>query len=160
MPYATIDKRFSVRNTPLKYETLLYQIIYKNSVRTAKKTQHFTITKINWLTLWRKIIVVCTENHTIPPHSKKKTKLPIIKAGGTYRYHCAWKELTISYITLRSEYLKNQQFPPACPTQCDVILISMLRDLVSLIWAWIKKENKYVGPHPAFSIFVMSKLFP
>jgi hypothetical protein len=28
------------------------QIIFKDSFRTAKKTQHFTITKINWLTLF------------------------------------------------------------------------------------------------------------
>jgi hypothetical protein len=28
--------------------------IYNNSVRTAKKTQHFTITKINWLMLFKK----------------------------------------------------------------------------------------------------------
>jgi hypothetical protein len=31
-------------------------MLFKNSVRTSKRTQHFTITKINWLTLfntWR-----------------------------------------------------------------------------------------------------------
>jgi hypothetical protein len=39
---------------------------YKNSVRTAKKTQHFTITKINWLTLFKEIIAVYSENHTKP----------------------------------------------------------------------------------------------
>jgi uracil DNA glycosylase len=35
-----------------------------NSVRTAKKSQHFTITKINWLTLFKEIIAVYSENHT------------------------------------------------------------------------------------------------
>jgi hypothetical protein len=39
------------------------QIIFKNSVRTAKKTQHFTITKINRLTLFKEIIAVYCENH-------------------------------------------------------------------------------------------------
>jgi hypothetical protein len=42
----------------------LCQIIFKNSVRTAKKTVHFTITKINWLTLFKEIIAVYCENHT------------------------------------------------------------------------------------------------
>jgi hypothetical protein len=34
------------------------QVIFKNSVRTAKKTPHFTIAKINWLTLCKEIIAV------------------------------------------------------------------------------------------------------
>jgi hypothetical protein len=38
--------------------------MFINSVRTAKKTQHFTITKINWLTLFKEIIAVYSENHT------------------------------------------------------------------------------------------------
>jgi hypothetical protein len=36
----------------------------ENSALTAKKTQHFTITKINWLTLFKEIIAVYSENHT------------------------------------------------------------------------------------------------
>jgi hypothetical protein len=35
----------------------------KYSVRTAKKTPHFTITKINWLTLFKEIIVIYSDNH-------------------------------------------------------------------------------------------------
>jgi hypothetical protein len=38
---------------PLKSK--LIQIIFKNSARTAKKTQHFTITKISWLTPFKGI---------------------------------------------------------------------------------------------------------
>jgi hypothetical protein len=38
-------------------------IIFKHSARTAKKTPHFTVTKINWLTLFKEIIAVCCENH-------------------------------------------------------------------------------------------------
>jgi hypothetical protein len=41
----------------------LVYLIFKNSVRTAKKTQHFTITKVNWLTLFKEIIAVYSENH-------------------------------------------------------------------------------------------------
>jgi hypothetical protein len=37
--------------------------LFKHSARTAKKTQHFTITKINWLTLFKEIIAVYSENH-------------------------------------------------------------------------------------------------
>jgi hypothetical protein len=40
----------SETNKPLKPE--LVKIIFKNSVRTAKKALHFTIAKINWLTLF------------------------------------------------------------------------------------------------------------
>jgi hypothetical protein len=42
----------------------LVQVIFKCSVRTAKKTPHFTVTKINRLTLFKEIIAVCGENHT------------------------------------------------------------------------------------------------
>jgi hypothetical protein len=42
------------------------QIIFKYLVLTSKKTQRFTSTKINWLTLCREIIAVYSENHTKP----------------------------------------------------------------------------------------------
>jgi hypothetical protein len=51
-------------NTINPLQPNLVYIIFKNSVRTAKKTQHFTITKINWLTLFKEIIAVYGENHT------------------------------------------------------------------------------------------------
>jgi hypothetical protein len=38
---------YSIRTQRLMY------IIFKNSVRTSKRTPHFTITKINWLTLFK-----------------------------------------------------------------------------------------------------------
>jgi hypothetical protein len=44
--------------------------LFNNSVRTAKKTQHFTITKINWLTLFKEIIAVYSEKHTKPINTK------------------------------------------------------------------------------------------
>jgi hypothetical protein len=53
---------------PLKLK--LVRIIFKYSVLTAKKTLLFTITKINWLTLFKEIIAVCTENHTRPINTK------------------------------------------------------------------------------------------
>jgi hypothetical protein len=36
------------------------KIIYKNSVRTAKKTPHFTITETNFLTLFKEMTAVYT----------------------------------------------------------------------------------------------------
>jgi hypothetical protein len=42
---------------------MLAWVIFKNSVRTAKETPHSTITKINWLTLFKEIITVYSENH-------------------------------------------------------------------------------------------------
>jgi hypothetical protein len=33
-------------------------IVFKKSVRTSKRTQHFTIRKINWLMLFKGIIAV------------------------------------------------------------------------------------------------------
>jgi hypothetical protein len=41
-------------------------MLFKNSVRTSKRTPHFTITKINWLTLFNEIISVYSESHTKP----------------------------------------------------------------------------------------------
>jgi hypothetical protein len=49
---------------PLKPK--LVQITFKNSVRTAKKTQHFTITKINLFLLFKEIIAVDGENYMKP----------------------------------------------------------------------------------------------
>jgi hypothetical protein len=51
----------------------LVYIIFKNSVRTAKKTQHFTITKVNWLMMFKEIIAVCSENHTKPTNTNCKS---------------------------------------------------------------------------------------
>jgi hypothetical protein len=55
---------------PLKPKPV--QTIFKNSVRTAKKTQHFTITKINWLMLFKETVAVYTENHTKHINTKRK----------------------------------------------------------------------------------------
>jgi hypothetical protein len=41
-------------------------MLFKNSVRTSKRTPRFTIAKINWLMLFKEIIAVYRENHTKP----------------------------------------------------------------------------------------------
>jgi hypothetical protein len=47
-------------------DTILPELtrLIKNSVRTSKRTPHFTITKINWLMLFKEIIDDCAENDT------------------------------------------------------------------------------------------------
>jgi hypothetical protein len=42
-------------------------MLFKNSVRTSKRTPHFTITKNNWLMLFKEIIA---ENHAKHMHTK------------------------------------------------------------------------------------------
>jgi hypothetical protein len=42
---------------------ILSKIIFKNSVPTSKKIQYFSITKINWLMLFREIIPVYPKNN-------------------------------------------------------------------------------------------------
>jgi hypothetical protein len=64
-------------------------MLFKNSVRTSKRTQHFTITKINWLTLFKEIITGYTENHTKPIN---KNASPLAAEGaGTYNNHWGLK---------------------------------------------------------------------
>jgi len=46
-------------------------MLFKNSVRTSKRTPHFTITRINWLTLFKVMNAVKTENHTKPINTKR-----------------------------------------------------------------------------------------
>jgi hypothetical protein len=71
---------------PLSHEAHLNT---KDSVRTTKKTQHFTVTKISWLTLFKEIIAVYSESHMKPVNTLcgQNAELLIPKAGGTYSYH-------------------------------------------------------------------------
>jgi uncharacterized protein YktB (UPF0637 family) len=67
--------------------------IFKNSVRTAKKTPHFTVTKIDRLTLFKEIIAVYSENHTKPIKTLRghNAELVTAKACGISTYHWLWK---------------------------------------------------------------------
>jgi hypothetical protein len=53
------------------------------------RTPHFTIKKINWLTLFKKIIAVYTENHIFSV--LQNAELPIVKAGDTYTFQWGLK---------------------------------------------------------------------
>jgi hypothetical protein len=63
----------------------LIETTFKESVRTAKKTLHLSITKISWLMLFKEIIAVYFENHTKATYtfSGQNTELLIVKAGDT-----------------------------------------------------------------------------
>jgi hypothetical protein len=68
-------------------------MIFKNSVHTAKKTQHFTVTKINWLTVIKEIIAAyCEENmkHT-NTLCGQNVGLRYVKLGGKYSYNLVLK---------------------------------------------------------------------
>jgi len=45
-------------------------MLFNNSVRTSKRTPHFTIKNINSLTMFKEIIAVYAENHTKPINTK------------------------------------------------------------------------------------------
>jgi hypothetical protein len=45
-------------------------MLFKNSDRTSKRAPHFTIAKINWLTLFKEIIAVYSENCAEPINTK------------------------------------------------------------------------------------------
>jgi hypothetical protein len=48
---------------PRKTKIKLVYVGFNESVRTAKKAPHSTITKINWLPLFKKITAVYNESH-------------------------------------------------------------------------------------------------
>jgi hypothetical protein len=60
-------------------------MLFKNSVRTSKRTPHFTITEISWLTLFKEIIAAYSENHAKPINTK--TVLQIVKIAETYNWY-------------------------------------------------------------------------
>jgi hypothetical protein len=64
------------------------------SVHTSKKTQHYTITEINWLKLFKEIIAVYAENNMkqINMLCRQNEEFFVVKAGGTYCYCPALKD--------------------------------------------------------------------
>jgi hypothetical protein len=57
-----------------------------------RRKQHFTITKINWLTLFKEIIAVYTENHTKYKYTLwPNAQLLNVKECGTHSYHWVLK---------------------------------------------------------------------
>jgi hypothetical protein len=73
------------------FKPKLVYVIFKHSARTSKKIQHFAITKINWLTLFKEIIAVFCEKHMDPINKFRGKNLGLLKVKvcGTYSYQCA-----------------------------------------------------------------------
>jgi hypothetical protein len=72
-------------------------MLFKNSVRTSKRTPHITITKINWLTLFTEIIAVYCEYRMKPINPKCRSDDVSVRAGRTYAYRvCVWRESGVS----------------------------------------------------------------
>jgi hypothetical protein len=80
-------------------------MLFKNPVRTSKRTPQFTITAINWLTLFKEIIAVYSENHTEPINIKCKKELLNVKAAGTYSDHSSLKGYTSLLKSMNSRIL-------------------------------------------------------
>jgi hypothetical protein len=62
-------------------------MLFKNSVRTSKRTTHFTITKINWLTLFKEIIAVYSEHHAKLTNTKYSVFIHAIPYYATHNHH-------------------------------------------------------------------------
>jgi hypothetical protein len=60
-------------------------MFFKTPVRTSKRTPHVTITKINWLTLFKEIIAFCseTQNEIHKYTLRAEIIIMIVKSGGT-----------------------------------------------------------------------------
>jgi hypothetical protein len=68
---------------PLKPKLTYFSFL----IRTAKKTQRVTITKINRLMLFKEIIDVYSENRTEHKQTDQNVELLNVKVGGTFSYH-------------------------------------------------------------------------
>jgi hypothetical protein len=66
---------------------------FHHSAPNQKKTQRFSITKINWFMLLREIVTVYSENYTKPISALCGYSADVLtlKVDGTYSYHWALK---------------------------------------------------------------------
>jgi hypothetical protein len=97
-------------------------MLFKNSVRTSKRTPHFTVTKIDWLTLFKEIIAVYTKNNIKPIKRKLRIKPAPLPSCRRQRGEEQWvvRNLDIGiswgeWPASRSGYVllpvKDQQYP-------------------------------------------------
>jgi hypothetical protein len=63
--------------------------MFKNTVRTSKKTPHFIIKKIKWLMPFKKLSLFTLR--ILPNPYTKNIELLIVKAYGLYSYRLALK---------------------------------------------------------------------
>jgi hypothetical protein len=66
-------------------------MLFKNSVRTSKRTPHFTITGINWLTLFKEINNRCLQWDPYKNQYIQNAALLTVKTDVSYGYRSALK---------------------------------------------------------------------
>jgi hypothetical protein len=71
----------------------LFQIIYKNWVRTSQETHYVSATKTNRLMVFRETVAFYCENHTEHTNTLygHNAEFLCVKAGGAYSNHWALK---------------------------------------------------------------------
>jgi hypothetical protein len=75
-------------------------MLFKNSVRTSKRTPHFTITKIKWLMLFKEQITVYSDNHRKLINTlRAKCRVRLLNQA-VYSYHCALEFAQINIINV------------------------------------------------------------
>jgi hypothetical protein len=67
---AMLEEKSSLCRRFNRLKPTLVCSLFKNPVRTSKRTPNFTITKINWLILFKEIIAVYSEKHAKPIKTK------------------------------------------------------------------------------------------
>jgi hypothetical protein len=91
-------------------------MLFKNSVRTSKRTPHFTITKINWLTLFKfnmsfELAITTSLSLTLKSHSKSKKK----EISPAKRHGCAWGERRYSSYSFTTSALDGGEWSASRP---------------------------------------------
>jgi hypothetical protein len=88
---AAFDRKFSFDINIGRAVSRSLSKYYLRIQSVPQRKQHFTITNINWLILFREIITVYSENHT--KHIiKNNSELVTVEAGGTLGF----RRLTLS----------------------------------------------------------------
>jgi hypothetical protein len=101
---------------PLKPK--LVYILFKNSVRTSKRTPYFTITKINWLTLFKDVITLWSK--IIQNPYIQNSGLLTAKGAGTYSYHLAWIDTDRRNLKESERNMSHCNFVHHKPTWTDL----------------------------------------
>jgi hypothetical protein len=113
-------------------------MLFKNSVRTSKRTPHFTITKINWLMLFKEIIA----------DSVRKIQNPYIKkysvTGCKYSWNIYNLPLGLKGQMIRLIYGKFNKFYFNCALRRffrnEQFIVSDVRVILNyefgLMWLW------------------------
>jgi len=121
-------------------------MLFNNSVRTSKRTPHFTITNINWLMLFKEIIVFYNENQS--KAQIQNTAFEIIKIAGTYYALKGSTEICSVVLDVEVERLTPACRRPAILTCFSSVPLGRCRDrghgsFLSFIFQFIIHKSFY-----------------